>query len=198
MVRVAIDRFHTHGEESSPVDAVRHFLINVVFKNSFVPTINGDEFRQTKLYTSDSDSLLKRYYLDIKMLFEMYSTTVFTCHGSEHRVITCKSAMELANHMSLLNVEDMTEEGVNRFHERMENVRIAYVSSFLLIDDEERVDAAMRHNLSLTGFLEYLCRLALVDKLDLRLEKERVVVKGRRHMVISLQLIFTNLITLIN
>ena len=43
------------------------------------------------------------------------------------------------------------------------------------------IPAQTRHKISLTGFLEYLCRLALVDKLDLRLEKERVVVKGRRH-----------------
>ncbi len=181
LVRIAVDRFHTHGEESSPVDAVRHCLINVVFKNSFVPNINGDEFRQTKLYTSGSDNLLKRYYLDIKKIFEMYSTTVTTCHGSEHHIITCESAMELARHMSLLDVQDNTDKGVNRFHERMENIRIAYVSSLLLIDDEERVDSVLRHSLSLIGFLEYLSRLALLDKLDLRLEKERVVVKGKRH-----------------
>ena len=78
-------------------------------------------------------------------------------------------------------IDDVTEEGVNRFHERMESIRIAYVSSLLLIDDEERVDATLRHSLSLVGFLEYISRLALLEKLDLRLAKERVVVKGRRH-----------------
>ena len=146
-----------------------------------MPNINGDEFRETKLYTSDCDHLFQRYYLDLKTVFAMYSTTVTTEHGSQHRVITWERAIELAREMSLLNVEDVTEKGANRFHERMESIRIAYVSSLLLIDDEERVDATLRHSLSLVSFLEYISRLALLEKLDLRLEKERIVVKGRRH-----------------
>ena len=181
LVRVAIDRYFVHGEESSAVDAVRHFLINVVFKTSFVPNINGDEFRQSKLYTSDCDHILKRFYMEIKSLFSIYSTTVTTELGSVHYIVTFEKAMQLAHEMTLFNIDDVTEEGVNRFHERMESIRIAYVSSLLLIDDEERVDATLRHSLSLVGFLEYISRLALLEKLDLRLAKERVVVKGRRH-----------------
>ena len=66
LVRTAIDRFHTNGIESSPIDAVRHMLINVIFKDGFVPYIDGDEFRQTKLYTSECDHLFKKFYIDVK------------------------------------------------------------------------------------------------------------------------------------
>ena len=119
--------------------------------------------------------------MEIKSLFSIYSTTVTTELGSVHYIVTFEKAMQLAHEMTLFNIDDVTEEGVNRFHERMESIRIAYVSSLLLIDDEERVDATLRHSLSLVGFLEYISRLALLEKLDLRLAKERVVVKGRRH-----------------
>ena len=83
--------------------------------------------------------------------------------------------------MGLCDIEDSSESGVSRFHERMVAIRIAFVSSLLIVDDEERVSPTLRQSLSLVGFMEYLSRLALVEKLDLRLQKERVVIKGKRH-----------------
>ena len=100
LVRVAIDRYFVHGEESSAVDAVRHFLINVVFKTSFVPNINGDEFRQSKLYTSDCDHILKRFYMEIKSLFSSSDPIVIRIVSL--RLLTSKCLTSILSSFSFL------------------------------------------------------------------------------------------------
>ena len=113
--------------------------------------------------------------------FTKYSILFTSEHGRVHRVVTFERASELVVAMGLCDIEDSSELGVSRFHERMVAIRIAFVSSLLIVDDEERISSTLRQSLSLVGFMEFLSRLALVEKLDLRLQKERVVIKGKRH-----------------
>ena len=115
--------------------------------------------------------------MEIKSLFSIYSTAVTTELGSVHYIVTFEKAMQLAHEMTLFNIDDVTEEGVNRFHERMESIQCICIL-LLLIDDEERVDATLRHSLSLVGFCYK--SLSIIEKLDLRLAKGGCG-KGRRH-----------------
>ena len=68
--------------------------------------------------------------------------------------VTFERASELVVAMGLCDIEDSSELGVSRFHERMVAID-AFVSSLLIVDDEERVSSTLRQSLSLVGFMEF-------------------------------------------
>ena len=74
-------------------------LINVIFRDGFVPYINGDDFVKQN-YTHSNVTNYSKFYIDVKKIFTKYSILFTTEHGKVHHVVTFKRASELALAMS--------------------------------------------------------------------------------------------------
>ena len=175
LIRIAIRKYFELGKESSAPDAIKYFLLRVLLKD-YSPKIEGDSFRETKLYRADCELVFLENIVVVQDLFGVCCTKI-TNNMCRHKFVSFEAAISFTNKIGLFNDNEVDERI------RMEDISLAFVSSLLVVDDETRYAKHVDHRmLSYVAFLEFIGRLAELPKLDLRSKKERVVIKGKREV----------------